>query len=110
MTLPRTCPQCSAPQTELLYSGTMEHRYGRRLQRIAPLAALVMLLVLVVWIVFSRLEIVRGEGNGWGFGWAWVTALFFPSLVIYFISFLFPHVRQVSCPSCGWTQEIRVPR
>ena len=110
MTLPIACPQCGAPVTDLHVSGTMEHRHARRLQRIAPFLAVLMVPVLYVWFQIYGDAIKPHLGWGFAFGWGVFGAIFSPSLAVYLISLLFPHVRRVSCVNCGWSSEVRVTR
>lgn len=112
MNLPEECPRCRAPANDLLLSGTTEPRFARRLQRTAPVVALLTLAGLLVWFFVFGNDWLNGGGHGlgFGFGWGFIALLFAPSLAVYWVSMLFPHVRQVSCTRCGWSEEIRVPR
>ena len=111
MAIPSNCPSCGASYSELMFSGTMDHRVARQLQRFGPLLSLVMPIVFLAWALGpgGLLETGRG-GWGFGFGFGLIAVLVGPSLLVYVISLFFPSVRHVHCHSCGWDKEVRVSR
>lgn len=106
MKLPTQCPNCGEPLGGLHFSQTRPHELSRRLQVLAVALVPVTATAVLILLGLHRLPL------GFGFSHPLMITgyIIIPGFFVYFLSLLPPHVRTVSCHSCGWYADFRVRR
>lgn len=105
-TPPRYCPTCGQDLSEFPYYQKTPGTAAKIVRRIALGLLPAMALAYLGFLIWGT----TSPGFGTGAGYFAVGVIGGPSLLLYAVSRLLPHLRDVICLRCSWNQEFPFER